>query len=406
MRPMKINASCAQDYYIQKDPVFTSNSVWIGAGAELIGLRGEVDLEKFNNLLFGLDPQGQRRLVGRESGPQAHHLNSCTDIPLSCPKSFSIAALFDPQIRESFQRAAINTAETIEMRHILGRQTILGATEMVPGKMIASLFYHSTSRADDAHFHAHLLIQNIVLRPDGTFSTMENRQLFHNQREITQIFYSNLAKEVEAIGYNIELREGKAGQIIPELACYRNEVNDLFAKRHHTIQGAELLRADLHERIPRLQNQAIESLVQLQTKTEKDSELTHDSLLRNHTEQLSSIGIDVREYLSQLKETGQIMSDEQVQFSIGNSEIDIEVINAGDCKSTSRVNPGNNELPLKMDNNLDSIYATQLEELKAQSAMLAEKPLSEQRVENGALITPGGERQDDRLDQEMTLGLE
>lgn len=308
---MKVSANTAQNYYYERDPIFSktepgSNAMWIGSGARELGLLGKVDLNQFDNLMQGLDPKGEIRLVGKEVGPQAHKLNAATDIPLSIPKSISIAALLDHQLRDAIQKAAVSTAEGAE-RHIYGRQAVHGATDQVPGKMVAALFFHGTSRANDAHMHGHLVIANMVTRPDGSFSTLENRELFRAQREITQDFYSNLAKEIKEIGYGIELRRGNAGQIIPELAGHSTEVNDLFSKRHQAIHGAEQLRADLLSRMPNLTGAQLDSLVQLQSKSRKNIELTEADLVRNHSDQLEAVGINATKYMAHLKEAGQTL---------------------------------------------------------------------------------------------------
>lgn len=311
MKPMKISADKASQYYYESDPLFRgdgqigSNARWVGRGAEAQGLRDAVDLERFNNLLYGKSPDGEVRLVGKESGLQAHHLNAATDIPLTAPKSFSVAALYDPALRDAIRQAAMQTSAFIESNLIHGRQTINGQTELVPGKMIASMFFHSVSRANDAHMHAHLVIQNMVIRPDGSFSTLENKTLFQHQREITQTFYSFLAVETRKAGYGIELHQGKAGQIIPELAGYDQSVNQLFSKRSDAIQGAEKLRTDLQERMPYLNSAQVNSLVQLQTKDEKSKNLTEVGLTKSHTDQLKAIGTDVKAYLSGLRHLGQ-----------------------------------------------------------------------------------------------------
>jgi len=245
MKPMKVSAAKATAYYYERDPIFSQdgepggNAVWLGSGASAMGLQGRVDLEAFHNLLYGRDPSGENRLVGKETGEQAHHKNAATDIPLTAPKSFSVAALFDPSLREAVQSAAIRTAEYVEANHVYGRQTMGGETELVRGKMIAALFMHGTSRAEDAHVHGHLVIENMVIRPDGSFSTLENRPIFQHQSAITQTFYSFLAAETKSLGYDVELHKGTAGQVIPELAGYRQEVNDLFSKRHEAIRGAD-----------------------------------------------------------------------------------------------------------------------------------------------------------------------
>lgn len=307
MKPMKVSAANAAGYYYQRDPLFSrddmtgSNAVWVGRGSTALGLHGQVNLEAFNNLLYGHDPSGSIRLVGRDNGDQAHHLHAATDIPLSAPKSFSVAGLFDLSVREAFERAVTKTAEFIDNHLLSGRQTLDGITERVPGKMVAAMFMHSVSRANDVHLHAHLVVMNMVVRPDGSFSTMENRPLFQHQALITQNFYSHLADETRAIGYGIELHLGAAGQNIPELAGYRQEVNDLFSKRHESIASADQLRSDLEKRLPHLPDEAREALIQLQTKDGKDMNLHEANLVKRHTEQLEAIGITPAEYLTELK---------------------------------------------------------------------------------------------------------
>ena len=120
MKPMKVSAVNAAGYYYQRDPLFSrddmtgSNAVWVGRGSAALGLQGQVNLEAFNNLLFGFAPDGSTRLVGRDNGEQPHHRHGATDIPLTAPKSFSVAGLFDLSVREGFERAVTKTAEFID----------------------------------------------------------------------------------------------------------------------------------------------------------------------------------------------------------------------------------------------------------------------------------------------------
>ena len=128
MVPMKIGADKAEEYYYQADPVFNLNEhLWVGQGAENLGLKGAVDFEASSLLLRGVSPDGSQRLAGRESD---HGKNAATDIPLALPKSFSIVALYDDQFREGLKQAFVDTAKFVE-QNVYGRQTIDGKTEMV-----------------------------------------------------------------------------------------------------------------------------------------------------------------------------------------------------------------------------------------------------------------------------------
>jgi conjugative relaxase-like TrwC/TraI family protein len=272
-----------------------------GSGAEAMGLKGQrFDPEAYCNLLYGMEANGDSRLVGRA---HSHHKYAGLDFPLAAPKSLSVAAAYDPELRDAIKRAAISTAEGVE-KYVHGRKTSGGQTEEVQGKMVAAVFMHGTSRSNDAHSHAHVFIINMVIRPDGSFGTLENKEIFRHQREIMQDFYSHLALETKGIGYGIELRVGKKGQVIPELASYRKDINELFSKRQNTIKSSDKLLNDIQRRMPHLSPKAIESLVQLQTKQSKSIGLSECDLARSHTAQMAMIGVDANQYMAKLKSGG------------------------------------------------------------------------------------------------------
>jgi conjugative relaxase-like TrwC/TraI family protein len=346
-----------------------------------LGLQGRVNLEAFNNLLYGLDPSGNTRLVGRENGDQTHDRNAATDIPLSSPKSFSVVGLFDLSLREAFEHAAVKTAEYIDTHFVFGRQTHAGITEKVPGEMIATLFMHGVSRANDVHLHAHLVVMNMVVRPDDSFSTMENRSLFQHQAAITQTFYSHMSDESRTLGYGIEQHLGSAGQKIPELAGYRQEVNDLFSKRHETITSADQLRGDLEKRLPHQPEEAREALIQLQTKSEKNPSLSETEMVNRHNEQLEAIGITSADYLSELKAVGKELNAKESLEQNGLNQtsmviaIGMEREENRNCKtsliaSDHTVGEGPNLTAVSTD--LETIYTERLEELKAEAGRMNE----------------------------------
>ncbi len=385
MKPMKVSAANAAEYYYQRDPLFSrddmtgSNAVWVGQGSVVMGLHGRVNLEAFNNLLYGHDPTGSSRLVGRDNGDQAHHRNAATDIPLSAPKSFSVAGLFDLSVREAFGSAVTKTADFIDNHLVSGRQTHDGITERVPGKMVAAMFMHSVSRANDVHLHAHLVVMNMVIRPDGSFSAMENRSLFQHQAAITQTFYSHLSDETRTLGYGIELHLGSAGQKIPEFAGYRQEINDLFSKRHEAITNADQLRGDLEKRLPHLPEEAREALVQLQTKSEKNPNLTETEMVNRHTEQLEAIGITPAEYLSELKAVGQELQAKETQTLTESAQVPATMTVGMERETTGLKESALTAQDLAVGDGqkltagntvLETIYTERMEELKAEAGKL------------------------------------
>ena len=293
---MKISAGQAESYYYSKDSVYgkdgeNSNLQWLGTGAEALGLSGKFeglqDMEKFTNLLNGRDPSSGEQLVGKPSGPQAHGLNACTDIPLTVPKTFAVAAMEDPRIREAISRVYKEVAQNAEA-YVYGRQTKDGVTEQVKSQMIAVLAEHGTSRAGDTHPHGHLVIINCVQRPDGTNSTLENYELMKAQAAISQDVYNGIAKEAVALGYVVET-DKKGNYVVPELKGIDKETCDLFSKRHMEIRNADGLRADLRDRMPNASDIKIDNLAQLMTKAAKDPSRTEADIVASHRSQATEM---------------------------------------------------------------------------------------------------------------------
>ena len=304
MKPMKVSAGKAAEYYYQADPVFgdgaKGNGIWLGDGAKALGLSGVVDLEHFTNLLYGMTPDGGTRLVGK---PADHHKNAATDIILDLPKSMSLIALFDPKFREGLKDVFKDTANHIE-RNIYGRQTVAGETEMVKGKAVQAMYLHSASRAGDAHMHAHVVILNEVQRPDGTWSTVENRPLFVAQKENQQEVFSRAAAWAKECGYGLELSRNRGGMIVPEIAGVPREVIEQFSKRWADIKDAGQLSAMLKQQLPRLNAKDLDDLVQLHTKSEKNLEITEQEMVKGHMTQLKAMGTSPEQLLVTAKGLG------------------------------------------------------------------------------------------------------
>jgi conjugative relaxase-like TrwC/TraI family protein len=338
MVPMKIGADKAEEYYYQADPVFNLNEhIWVGQGAENLGLKGAVDFEASSLLLRGFSPDGNQRLAGRESD---HSKNAATDIPLALPKSFSIVALYDDQFREGLKQSFVDTAKFVE-QNVYGRQTIDGKTEMVDGKMIGNLYFHSTSRAGDAHMHGHLLIMNVVERPDGTHSTLENHPLFKAQTEIRQELYSNIAAVAREHGYGVDLRLDKGMAVVPEISGVSAEVRELFSKRHAAIEKAGDLASSIRDRLPSLSERDVNELVQLQTKAAKDKDLSQHEMIRSHDLQLQGIGTTSEAVIAGAQSAGvaqqqeRLAAGEYIRMAVSDLVERESVISRNDILSTA-----------------------------------------------------------------------
>lgn len=149
----------ADDYYHQD----RSPSQWQGEGAARLGLSGEVDAKRFQDLLDGKLPDGgqlHNAADGRRGG---------TDLTFSAPKSVSMQALIggDTRLIDAHERAvsrALAHAETMATCRV----TEAGVTRPeATGNLVVASFRHDLSRATDPQLHTHAVVVNATQRDDG-----------------------------------------------------------------------------------------------------------------------------------------------------------------------------------------------------------------------------------------------
>ncbi len=225
-----IGARHASTYY-EKDDYYTRDhapSEWHGEAARALGLMGPVDREVFASLVEGRIPGGSA--LHRGGGPR----RGGTDFEFSAPKSFSIQALVNDDRRLiDAHRAAVGVARDRLEATIATRVTEKGATrvEFTRSAVIAQ-FEHATSRAGDPDLHSHVVVLNMTRRADGQWRSIENAEMFKEQRLMYETYLSELAKGARDLGYGIAI--GKYGN--PELAHITREQIEHFSQRSRDVE--------------------------------------------------------------------------------------------------------------------------------------------------------------------------
>jgi conjugative relaxase-like TrwC/TraI family protein len=226
-----VTARHAATYY-EKDDYYTrdrSPSEWHGAGARALALSGPVDREAFASLVEGRVPGGPS--LHRGGGPR----RGGTDFEFSAPKSFSIQALVngDRRLIDVHASAAAVARQRIEAT-VATRVTERGVTrlEFTQCAVIAQ-FEHATSRAGDPDLHSHVVVMNATRRADGQWRSIENAEMFKEQRLMYEIYLSELAKGAKDLGYEIAI--GKHGN--PELAHITREQIEHFSRRSRQVEA-------------------------------------------------------------------------------------------------------------------------------------------------------------------------
>ena len=190
-------------YYVEQLPNYYLQSgeprgVWLGDGAPMLGLSGEVDDDAFLALIAGMDPQRPDRHLGRRYNDESVR---GFDVTASAPKSVSILfALGDDDIRrevlDAHDAAVTALAGWIE-RHAHTRYRIGGEVAVVDAEgIVAAMFRQHTSRALDPQLHTHLVIANRVKSPDGRWLALDARLIKGDQRTLSALYHAGLRAEL------------------------------------------------------------------------------------------------------------------------------------------------------------------------------------------------------------------
>lgn len=270
--------------YFEKDNYYSIGeqpSDWVGKGAEVLGLTGPVDNQAFSNLLNGKLPDGTEMQAGPGGERRAGY-----DLTISAPKSVSIMALVGGDERlvtahDAAVRVALERAEAC----VAARAQMAGETVTITtGNAVIASFRHDTSRALDPQLHTHNLLMNMTQRPDGSWRALEPREIFSIQKELDQIYKSELALRLHEIGYEVRLTKNGF-----ELAQINDRQIEEFSKRNQQIEAALAERGLSRETASPDAREA----ANLDTR-DKKLHVDHEMLAERWREQARECGVDLR----------------------------------------------------------------------------------------------------------------
>lgn len=144
-------------------------------------------------LLMGRAPDG-RLLVQLQEG-RAHHPG--WDLTFSAPKSVSVFWAMAPEATRAIVQEAQREAVERALQYL---ERVAGFTRRGGGgarfervRLLAALFEHGTSRAEDPQLHTHALLPNLGLRRDGTFGALWSRGIYLHKRAAGALYRAELS---------------------------------------------------------------------------------------------------------------------------------------------------------------------------------------------------------------------
>jgi conjugative relaxase-like TrwC/TraI family protein len=222
----------SSDYYQKSETV----GVWAGEGAQALGLSGDVYEYQFLTVMNGHHPGTGEELVGGSNAAGGKH-RAGYDLTFSAPKSVSLQSLIaeDDRVIEAHNRAVTRAMEAIEAR---ARGRADGAWGVETGNLVYAKFRHETSRDLDPQLHTHCVVANMTERDDGRWRALESRTLYQMQALGTAVYRSELAADLERMGYDLD----RKGDGAFEIRGISKEQLQHFASR--TRQRDEWLRSN------------------------------------------------------------------------------------------------------------------------------------------------------------------
>lgn len=232
-------------WYFQRDNYYlTETGEWYGKLSEELSLSGTIQRDDFLKLLEGYDQKGSKLVASAgakdikdENGNiKKHGHRSGIDLTFSAPKSVSILSYHDSRINSAFNAALKSTLDHVE------REFAYTQTKDRSGKVHAektdsllwSTFLHDTSRELDPQLHCHCVLMNLTRDNSGKFKTLHNDSIYKNKIYLGQHFRTQLAREMQNLGYEVEISDRKKGFF--EIKGIGNEVIDAFSQRSKQVR--------------------------------------------------------------------------------------------------------------------------------------------------------------------------
>lgn len=270
----------ADDYYAGDG---LSPSEWQGAGADALGLSGEVERDQFREMLDGKMPGGQQ--LGTFRGGEVQHRTGW-DVTMSAPKSVSIMAEVagDRRLVGAHDRAVKSALAFAERHTAATRIRDGGIVEwQQTDNLVGASFRHDTSRAQDPQLHTHNVIMNATRDADGNWRSLEPRALYQLQKTIGAVYRQELAVNVRELGYEIEV--GK--ESLFEIKGVSADAIRAFSERAAQVEARLAERGKTRETA----SAAEKKIAALDTRAVKE-EVNRADLVKDWRETADSAGFD------------------------------------------------------------------------------------------------------------------
>ena len=284
-----------EGYYLQggePDGLYLSTD-----GNRFLHLSGKVSKEDLHALFQGFRPNG-KPLVQNAGTPDR---SPGWDATFSVPKHISIIwSVSSPEVRQAIQKCALSAVSQavsyLEREASFSRRGKAGH-EIVPARIVAAAFEHSTSRgALDPQLHTHVLIVNVGIRSDNSTGSLQSKPFYEHKMVAGAIYRAHLAQLLrQELGLQVT-RKGTSFEVagVPE------DLTRHFSTRRRDIEQ--------HLKDKGLSSAAAASVAALETREKKQPVPPRSELFKRWQETAARFGF-TPERASQLLHRAQVLDD-------------------------------------------------------------------------------------------------
>jgi conjugative relaxase-like TrwC/TraI family protein len=198
-----------------------TKGLWMGKGAERLGLTGEVKLEQFERLRECEHPETgeflrQRKSADRHAADGSKQSNAISffDLTFSSPKGLSaVGVLEDPRLLKAHHEAVADAIAEAEKLASVEDQR--GGQKQVrkTGNLAVATYDHDTSRELDPQVHTHAVVFNMSHDEEtGDWKSLYSPVFYEQRGYLTEVYRNSYAAKVMALGFEIENRLDEKGK--------------------------------------------------------------------------------------------------------------------------------------------------------------------------------------------------
>lgn len=238
-----------------------SKGIFYDKTREIAPTERVIESQEMKNLFSGFDAEGKHKLC--KNAGENHRAG--WDLTFSAPKSVSIVwSSADDGLRQEIETAQLQATKAgldYMNNQALYVRSGTNGLNLEKADMVASIFKHSSNRAEEPHLHSHAIVYNIAKsNVDGVWRTVEPKTMFQAKMAAGAVYKVELAHRLQKLGFEVEKTKDSFDICgVPKNVCVAQSSRSIAIEEELEKHGLDRATA----------NSAIKELFALETRPDK-----------------------------------------------------------------------------------------------------------------------------------------